>query len=282
MLAKRLTATVDPDSITDNTLSAYATVEVVDLEGDIVRVAGCDLSLHDIEPIKIFPDHTYYNEASGEPTVIGRVKSLEKTAWKDGKTPAIKFTLEWANTDLAKSYRDLYKDGFLSGFSAGLLPLDGKEIKTGVEWTETRLTEISCASIPANQYANVIKAFKAHNIPLRRKNMSTPQTLDPTGVAGQGFTRKDFEDGMGMHMSKATKDMGDMMGMHAKSVCDHVDKCMKEMHERLDGIEAGMAVAQDGPTAQYKSLDVLAEIEAKKSADAVRAALEKAIAEIGK
>lgn len=286
---KRLSAQVDPGSVTDDTLSAYATVEVVDLEGDIIRVDGCDLSLHEIEPIKIFPDHTYLNEVSGEPTVIGKVLHVEKTVWKDGATPAIRFDMKWADNNLAKSYRDLYRDGFMSGFSMGVIPIDGKKIDNGVDWTKTRLTEISCASIPANQYANVIKSFQKYGIQFRRKNMSEPQGLTNIGVAGEGFTRKDMDEVMGMHMGKCMKDfdgmvesrigkVGEHLTAHHKSMCEHVDRCFKSLHERLDGIEADLAVSQDGPDGVYKSAEMLSKIEAQKKIDEIRAAFDKAAA----
>ena len=154
----------------DNRIKGLATVEVHDIEGDIVRVDGIDLSRHtDKSPIKILANHI--GSDNGKPTVVGKVLSFNKTVTVQNgqEVKVLAFEMEFAETDLAKEYKSLVQGGFIDSFSIGFVgqsvPIvnEQKEL-TGFDFVKSQLFEISLVSIPANQYANVYKSFiKQHD-----------------------------------------------------------------------------------------------------------------------
>lgn len=261
-------------------LTGYASVEVVDLEGDIIRIDGIDLSAHTSDnPIKLFPDHQY-SLPDGMPCVLGRIINWEKTIDPRLNVPALKFTAEWSKktngelTDIAKAWKELYDTGMIDSFSVGVDRVDGHKIENGVDWTKTKLLELSAAQLPANNFANICKTLHKYNIDIKEKSMSDISGLNPIGNAQEGGLtyKKDGEPDMAEHLSKCfdmhKKDMGDMMQMHMSKCMDHITKCIgdcnKSIHDRIDDIESSIAVAQDGPDPVYTSEKALKEIEIKK------------------
>ncbi len=253
------------------TISGYATVELVDMEGDIVRVAGCDIdsARSDAVPFKFFPEHTY-ELPDAMPAVLGKVLTVEKTTWKDGVTPAIRFTAEWATdakgelTPIAKAYQDLYASGYLDSFSAGYQKLEGQRMGDGVDWTKTRLVEISATALAANQYSCIIKSLRKHNLyrrsfaAARSKSMSDTapdtSTLNPGAVQGDlGTYVKRLDE---VHKSLAERldkcmtaeDVTKRFADHAATMA----KSFEALHDRLDDIEGAIAVATDGPETVQK------------------------------
>lgn len=280
MDTKQIKATVD--SVSPDYLTAYASVEVIDREGDIIRIDGMDLSEQtDSSPIKIFPDHTYVLE-SGNPAVIGKVEKLEKTFYKDSDIPALKFTMSWAKkpdgtmTDLAKAYQELYQSKYMDSFSVGVQKVEGTKIKSGADWEKTKLIEISAASIPANNLANVIKTLKKFNIKVKdmSENIATPNATN--AVQGEGYTygKKDMDEMMTNHMQKCMDHITKSFGDHK----EHISKCMDDMcksiNERFDDIESAVSVAEDGPKPEITTKSIKPDTSEKVSA------ISKALAEI--
>jgi len=145
-------------------LWAVATREVVDEDGDIVRVAGIDLSAHRPQsPIKVLAQHLR-GLPDGSPPVLGRVEEFRRTMI-DG-APALIFRMSWAVdldgkvTPLASKYKDLYDGGYLDSFSIGASVLEAKPIKgKGSDYVRSKLREISCVTLPANSDAIVLRAI---------------------------------------------------------------------------------------------------------------------------
>lgn len=158
-------------TIKDNTIKGLATVELPDAMGDIVRVAGIDLSRHtDKSPIKVLANHV--SSAQGKPTVIGKIATWTKTTtpMNGQDVPALEFTMEFAPTDLAKEYKQMVEGGFIDSFSIGFYG-EGKAIYdesknyVGTDFTKSTIIEVSLVSIPANQYATIIKALELKDSP---------------------------------------------------------------------------------------------------------------------
>lgn len=144
-------------------LYGYASVEVPDREGDIIRVKGIRFPE---TPVKVAPSHKYGNPLE----VLGTVKEWTVTtkSVKGKQVPALAFGLEWARgegneiTPFAKQYKGLYDNGVLDSFSGGFDPNPEKvlALKGGrYDVLECEAVELSCCMIPMNPYATVMKAL---------------------------------------------------------------------------------------------------------------------------
>lgn len=123
----------------------------IDSYGDRVLVSGLDIKRFQKNPILLYRHGRYE-------LPIGRVLGLEK---KEGKLVAS--TIDWdIEDDFAKTIKEKYEKGFMSGFSIGF---DGKaydetqniEGQQGFTWTKSELWEISCVVMPANPEAVQIR-----------------------------------------------------------------------------------------------------------------------------
>jgi HK97 family phage prohead protease len=90
---------------------------------------------------------------SGEPPVIGRVVKL----WIDRQ--GLWAIIEFAETELAERYWQLYSRGFMKAVSVGFIPKKGEwqqeeNVRLYIH-TEVELLEISCVPIPSNPEALV-------------------------------------------------------------------------------------------------------------------------------
>jgi HK97 family phage prohead protease len=108
------------------------------------------LSIYQSNPV-IMAAHAH-RLADGKPTVIGRAASI----WIDKK--GLWAIIQFAETELAEQYWQLYRDGYMKAVSIGFIPLewtDEREEKLGYIRTHTKveLIEISCVAVPANPQA---------------------------------------------------------------------------------------------------------------------------------
>ncbi len=91
--------------------------------------------------------------SSGEPTVVGRAVKI----WIDKR--GLWAIIEFAETELAEEYWQLYRDGFMRAVSVGFIPIEWRdELENGTRvrvFTEVELLEISCVPVPANRGALV-------------------------------------------------------------------------------------------------------------------------------
>ena len=103
---------------------------------------------------------------TGEPPVIGRVVKL----WIDRQ--GLWAVIEFAETELAEQYWQLYSRGFMKAVSVGFIPKKGEwqqENSTRLYvHTEVELLEISCVPIPSNPEA-LVKDTGKRNVWLEQK-----------------------------------------------------------------------------------------------------------------
>lgn len=118
--------------------------EIVDRDGDIIRIAGIDLSNYKKNPT-VFWSHNYY-----EPPIGRAVK-----VWKDDKQ--LKFKIEFVRGEdypLAGTIYKMYKNGFLNSFSIGFRPdpqfSKFQEKRGGYDFEKVELIEISAVGVPSN------------------------------------------------------------------------------------------------------------------------------------
>jgi hypothetical protein len=143
-------------------LYGFASVEVPDREGDIIRVKGIKMPE---SPVKVAPNHTY------KPLeVLGVVKEWAVTSKsvKGRSVPALAFGFDWARgegdqiTPFAAQFKGLYDSGTLDSFSGGFDPNPEKVsvLKGGrYDIAECEIVELSACMIPVNPYATVMKAL---------------------------------------------------------------------------------------------------------------------------
>lgn len=155
---------------TSDDIWGYASVEVEDSAGDIVRIAGIDTDTYHRPPrtyLKILAQHDSSSPTTGEAFIVGRVEEFKRTKTVvDGQiVPALAFRMSWARdgegnlTPLAKHYKGLFEGGYWDSFSVGMLVKDYETLASGgIDYTATLLYEVSCVSVPANGYANVTSA----------------------------------------------------------------------------------------------------------------------------
>lgn len=160
-------ATVVKGSAKDGRLTAVASDETIDRDGEIILASAWlqDLDYFKNNPV-ILAAHTH-RSSDGTPTIVG---SADTIGVKDDQ---LVFDMRFAGIPLALQWRQLYEEGHAKSFSVGFLPLAGefREIKCNaderrrrrdVTATETQtvyvhtrveLLEISCVAVPANPEA---------------------------------------------------------------------------------------------------------------------------------
>jgi uncharacterized coiled-coil protein SlyX len=243
-----------PQKLPEGGLWAYATVEVPDTSGDIVRVDGIDYSAYHNPPstklkilaqhIKVLPD--------GTPPVIGRVEAFVKTVTKTGEK-ALAFYMTWATqkvkkvsedgveseveevTPLARSYKNLFDTGYLDSFSIGAGVIERESIKNaGWDYKATSLAEISAVTVPANSKANVIRALEDE----LGEHLDKVAVLE-TKIVDQESVIKSLTE----KVEGACKQNIDV----ESRLVTALDKKLDALNERLDFLEASI-VAKSDPT----------------------------------
>jgi len=130
-------------------INAVISTEDVDHDGEVVVQEGIDTSEYQSSPIVL-------DRHNPDKHPVGKVISLNT---KGGVTTAsIQFTSKEENPDGYQTYR-LYKGGYQTAFSVGLLPKED-DWRDGVRYlTKTVLKEISTVPFGSNPQA-VAKAYK--------------------------------------------------------------------------------------------------------------------------
>jgi uncharacterized protein len=137
----------------DFTVTATATKEIVDRDGDVVKVSGIDTKNWKKNPV-IMLFHNYHDFPVG----VG----IGKKAWVDGDELKVKFQFLINESDKAYQAARLWKAGALRGLSVGFIPdhnaieypEKNEKVKTPSRiFNKVELLEISVVPIPANQAA---------------------------------------------------------------------------------------------------------------------------------
>jgi hypothetical protein len=150
-------------------LYGFASVEVPDREGDIIRVKGISLEYHRSDsPIKVAVQHNYKPLPDGTMPVLGTVSewAITTKSVNNKPVPALAFGMNYAKgedgeiTTFAAKYKGLYDTGALDAFSVGLEGREATPIKGGgLDVTKSAVFEVSSCMIGMNPYATVIKAL---------------------------------------------------------------------------------------------------------------------------
>lgn len=118
---------------------AYASKEVLDRDGEIVKADAWDIEEYLKNPvIMLFHD---YNKLP-----------VGKALWVRKANDGLRFKPKFADTETGREVYQLYKEGILNAFSAGFRVLDWEEGKAeGVKrvYTKVKLHEISCVPVPS-------------------------------------------------------------------------------------------------------------------------------------
>lgn len=145
-----------------------------DRHGEIVDQSGWDLKEFEKNPVVLF-SHDHWQPAIGKVIELGIV---------DGKLQGkIKFAVE--EYDFAKTIFNLFKGGFMRGFSVGFEALEIEEQDGQVILKENRLLEISVVNIPANAMA-LAKSKGIDIAPLERE-------INKSAILDKGIIKKSIE-----------------------------------------------------------------------------------------
>lgn len=266
-------------AINENILKGIATVELIDRQGDIVRVDGISLKYHnDKTSIKVLANHVAYN-TTGEPTVIGKVLELNKTTINvDGvDCKALEFTMEFADTELAREYKSLIDGGFLDSFSIGFegvgTPIvDEEGYMTGIDWYETSLLEISIVSFPANIHATVVKSINDNKHNNKQNDEVVNKKQDINTLISDNIVNINTKLN---NISQMLKDIANITNNNSidistlKNDVNNINVEKKELEKRVDIIDATIenddivkAASHDSKQQQGKDdlLDKLSEV----------------------
>jgi hypothetical protein len=176
----------------DSDLWAYATVEVEDLDKDVIRVDGLSLKAHtDANPIKILATHKRDIGVDGFP-VVGKATRFAKVAHKGTGAPALAFGMKFAPTPFGKVMKSLYDGGFLSEFSIGARPKRGDPLGRGkgMDYKEAELFEISACTVARNPLASVMRSMLDEEE--KDDNLSVTVKTDPALLAALAEVKKSY------------------------------------------------------------------------------------------
>lgn len=137
----------------ERTITMIGSTETADRVGDIVKMAGVDLSNYKKNPIILF-NHDYDKP-------IGKALDVQVI---DNK---LVFKIQFADTDFGREIYYLLKNGYMNASSIGFI---GKEYAPndfgGLTFTKIELLELSIVSVPCNPNAIVQlrKDFEAKRV----------------------------------------------------------------------------------------------------------------------
>lgn len=150
LYTKAFVESIDKDQIT-----AIASSEVEDRQGEIVSVDGWELD-NFIKAPRLLWGHDHKRLPVGKVTQIW----VEKSAGN----PLLMFKAEFQTvTKFGRAVKKLFDEGFLNTFSVGFKPIDSEhdsEAKSGTRFTKQELLEISVVNVPANADALTL-AYKS-------------------------------------------------------------------------------------------------------------------------
>jgi len=140
-----LTGQVKQLDIESRSLTAYASTEDWDRDGEVILASAWEGSLDTFRANAVL---LWAHDYRIPP--VGKVTDIRT----DSK--GLRFTAEFAKTEFGEEIWSLYRDEFLSAFSVGFQPEewddldDGDKAASGRIYTRTSLMEISCVPVPAN------------------------------------------------------------------------------------------------------------------------------------
>ncbi|MBU8870670.1 MAG: HK97 family phage prohead protease [Gemmatimonadales bacterium] len=148
---------------TERTVTAIINTDTIDRDHEIILPKGMDAIAYLKNPVVLWA-HDY-----SQPPIA-------RALWLKKGRNRITAKMQFAEDDVAERVYQLYKNGFLSAFSVGIVPTEQprppkpEEIKAHPEWSEARyiypkweLLEFSAVPVPANPDA-LAQAIKVASI----------------------------------------------------------------------------------------------------------------------
>ena len=145
------------ENIEDGILSAIATTDTKDRDGESVNIEGWDLKNFEANPVLLWS-----HQADQPP--IGKVTKL----WREGNS--LKFNADFIKGDpFAERIKNIVEQGVLNSFSVGFM---SKEADMEGNSQKHELFEISLVNVPANPDARMASAYKSlsNEFPKRAKS----------------------------------------------------------------------------------------------------------------
>jgi HK97 family phage prohead protease len=156
-------------------ITAAISSETIDRDGEIVTAAAIKAAMAGYMKNPVVMTYHKHSLGDGAPTVIGKVIS-----WRQDKGTTYA-EIEFAETDLATQYWQLYAGKFQRAFSIGFNTIkaetryiDNKAVKVH---TAIDLFEISAVGVPANPDA-ITKTFKDDSVIKAMTDTLTKQVKD--------------------------------------------------------------------------------------------------------
>jgi len=145
---KYLQALTKADSIDEKnyTIDFVMTIEIEDRHGDIVDIDSIKYTEYMLNPV-VLPSHDHNAKAVAK-VIDMRVETINGIKALIG---TVQFAVE--EYDLAKTYWNLYKGGYMSAVSIGFIPESGEMVNDSFVLRGANILELSFVSIPANQLA---------------------------------------------------------------------------------------------------------------------------------
>ena len=233
----------------DNGFWVYATREVVDSMGDMVRVDGVDMKPYHNPPdthLKILAQHLR-SLPDGTAPVIARVTDYVKMVVPyDGRmVKALCLYREWLRNDkgelleLAGKYKEMKDSGGIDSVSVGLMVNAWEAIKDesgestgGWDITQSTLYECSDVTIPANAGASFVRAMAVMGYGIDADPSSFIDKNSPPAWA-KLLAEKASIDGLAGAMTTLHNTLKEMHGT------------MKSMGDRLEVLESAMVMLSD-------------------------------------
>lgn len=141
----------DPTRFNDEqmTLVAWASKEVKDRDGEIIKASGWELdNFRNNSVLMAFHDYNAFP--------VGRVQWIKK--YPEENPIGLKFKAQFADTEVGREAYQLYKGGYMNCFSVGFRPIEKPYYDKTLEarvFPKNELLEISIVPIPALPDAKV-------------------------------------------------------------------------------------------------------------------------------
>ena len=169
----------------------------IDRDGERILPTALEKSLPGFMQNPVFLACHQHRLDGGEPPVIGKITR----SWTDAA--GLWAIVQFAESELAEKYWQLYRDGFMSAVSVGFIPIkqheefiEGKRVTT---YDEVEWIELSGCAVPANRNAlsksKQRKAdFVAAKIAQRKAQADVIDEDDVSAFGLIGYARRDFSE----------------------------------------------------------------------------------------
>ena len=252
---KNVTASVIKD-LGDGEIEAIIASDSLDRHGDILDIAGLDLTKYKANPVVAWA-HKY-----DEPAIAQTVKITKS----DGKVVArMKFAI--AEYDFARTIYNLYKGGYMRAFSIGFIALeiDDTDFPTFV-YTKSEMLEYSAVLIPANADALMLakqkgidtgKLLTYTNFNMEELKKILAKAKNDLTIGDINYLKKHIDE-LTTEQKETYKDLLTVKDIAAE-ISESVDKKLEKFKKEIDAPSlkkiAGMHDSDGAEFATLKGMD---------------------------